>query len=620
MATIVYLDADDEITSAASRIRSADDERVGLVLPFGSRVATSRINFRLLAREAQAGGRRLDIVAPDASARALAASAGLPVFASVGEYEAALDADDDAAETAAGPGGAIAAAGLGATAAGAGPGVSIPGQGDGRPIDPSRDTVPTQRIRAPITEPASTDYGAPGIGAAPQPRPAPGTSDGGGRRRAPGRGPFVVLLALLALLGAGAVAAIAVLPSADISVTPHIETIGPISFTVTADPAATTVDPAAGVIPATTVSIPVTASGEFPATGKKVVREKATGAVRFTNCDPSSAYRIPSGTIVRTRSGIGFAIDEEVFLPVAGINGNILDCKTSEVTVTAEKAGEEGNVDAGAIRVVPARYNRNLVRVTNPAATSGGSREEFPRVKQEDVDAAIEQLKADTQAQFESELENPDAVPEGTTVFPETATLTGLATDVDPATLVGQEVATFTLSMTGTGTVQAVDATPIEAIAEERLASSISDGYELVPGSISVDVGAGSVVNGVITFPVDGTAKQVRPLDAAALERQVLGLPKAEAEAVLAPYGDVVIVLWPGYVTSVPTMDARVTLVVEEAVDAGPAEGAPTPIASPTPEATAAASGEGSASPFATSFPLEESPSDAASSEPVPSG
>ena len=88
-------------------------------------------------------------------------------------------------------------------------------------------------------------------------------------------------------------------------------------------------------------------------------------------------------------------------------------------------------MSAGAIRVVPARYNRNLVRVTNPAATSGGSREEFPRVKQEDLDAAIAQLKTDTQAQFESELENPDAVPEGTTVFPETAVMTGLATDVD---------------------------------------------------------------------------------------------------------------------------------------------------------------------------------------------
>ncbi len=94
MATIVYLDVEDEITSAASRIRAAADSRVGLVIPFGSRVATSRINFRLLAREAMSHGRRLDIVAPDASARALAASAGLPVFASVGEYEEALDEDD----------------------------------------------------------------------------------------------------------------------------------------------------------------------------------------------------------------------------------------------------------------------------------------------------------------------------------------------------------------------------------------------------------------------------------------------------------------------------------------------------------------------------------------------
>ncbi|HEU0244402.1 MAG TPA: hypothetical protein VFQ75_10880, partial [Candidatus Limnocylindrales bacterium] len=290
------------------------------------------------------------------------------------------------------------------------------------------------------------------------------------------------------------------------------------------------------------------------------------------------------------------------------------------VTVTAAQAGEGGNVDAGAIRVVPARYNRNLVRVTNPAATSGGSRTELPRVKQEDVDAAIAQLKTETSAQFAAALEGPDAVPEGTTVFPETAVMTDLATDVDPATLVGQEVATFPLSMTGTGTVQTVDATPIEAIAEERLASSITDGYELVPDSISVDVGEGSVVNGVITFPVDGTARQVRPLDAAALERQVLGLPKADAEAALAPYGDVVIVLWPGYVTSVPALDARITFVVNDAIDAGPADATPGPTERPTPAPTEAPSDDVTTSPFATSFPLEESPSDGVPSEPVPSG
>src|SRR6266550_793440 len=62
---IVYLDVDDEITSAASRIRSAAGTKVALVIPYGSRIATSRINFRLLSREALVSNRRLSVIAGD---------------------------------------------------------------------------------------------------------------------------------------------------------------------------------------------------------------------------------------------------------------------------------------------------------------------------------------------------------------------------------------------------------------------------------------------------------------------------------------------------------------------------------------------------------------------------
>ena len=88
-AGIVYLDVDDEITSAAQRIRSSPATRVALVVPYGSRIATSRMNFRLLSREAIVNNRRLSIIAADPATRALAASAGLPVFATVAEYEGA---------------------------------------------------------------------------------------------------------------------------------------------------------------------------------------------------------------------------------------------------------------------------------------------------------------------------------------------------------------------------------------------------------------------------------------------------------------------------------------------------------------------------------------------------
>ncbi len=86
---IYYLDIDDEITSAAARIRDSSDDRIALVLSGGSRVATSRINFRLLAREAKHRGKRLAIIAADPSVQSVARSAELPVYATVGDYERA---------------------------------------------------------------------------------------------------------------------------------------------------------------------------------------------------------------------------------------------------------------------------------------------------------------------------------------------------------------------------------------------------------------------------------------------------------------------------------------------------------------------------------------------------
>ena len=392
------------------------------------------------------------------------------------------------------------------------------------------------------------------------------------------------------------------LPSAEITVTPRIEPVGPIDITVTADPRATAVDAGARVIPAQTIEIPVEVSGDFPATGKRVEQTKARGAVRWTNCDPSAAYTIPRGTIVRTTSGTAFAIDEAVFLPVAPIlAGNVLDCQSSDVSVTATKEGTVGNVDAGAIRVIPAAYNRNLIKVANQVATTGGTRTEFTRVDQKDIDTALETLKTQVAAQLAIEVENPERAPAGATVFPETAVAGEPSPTVDPTTLLGQEVETFTLGMTATGTVLAVDASPVEAIARTQLTDEIKEGYRLVDGSVAVEVGEGTVTEGLIDFPVTGSAKQLRPLDAAALERDVLGLSDADAREALAPYGDVAITFWPGWVTSIPTLDQRVTLSLADPVDHTPA---PTP--RPTPEAT-------------PSLPPGAS-GDASGSEPVPSG
>jgi hypothetical protein len=63
---------------------------------------------------------------------------------------------------------------------------------------------------------------------------------------------------------------------------------------------------------------------------------------------------------------------------------------------------------------------------------------------------------------------------------------------------------------------------------------------------------------------VTATATQVRPLDAAALEQSILGLPIERAREVLAPYGEVSIEPWPNWVTSIPSLEQRVILSIGE--------------------------------------------------------
>src|SRR3954454_15599313 len=88
--TTVYLENDDEITTAIARLRAVADRDVIVVVPPGSKIATSRINFKLLAREASERRMNLVAVSDEPQVRALAISAGLPAYDSIPAAEQAL--------------------------------------------------------------------------------------------------------------------------------------------------------------------------------------------------------------------------------------------------------------------------------------------------------------------------------------------------------------------------------------------------------------------------------------------------------------------------------------------------------------------------------------------------
>ena len=614
MATIVYLDVEDEITTAAARIRRAGEPRVGIVIPFGSRVATSRINFRLLAREALDAGRRLDIVAPDASARALAASAGLAVFASVAEYEAALELAE--------------------------PGPAMPA--DAGPVSATApQRVPRGGAARATGAAASSRDGQPSTGARlEQARPADGTPAGGaisatgrsvaaaspavrdaavGRSRRGVRGPALAIVLVLALvLGFGGAAAALALPSAVVTVTPVMEAVTPVALTVRADPTAIGVDQASLVIPAATVNVPLTVQGSFSATGTNITQTSATGQVTFDSINTVNAMPVPRGTRVSTLDGVTFSTTASVVVPRATVSGTTITHGTVGVGVTAVTAGPNGNVAAEAIDQVPSSLAAQQISVSNAAPTGGGQRTETPKIVTGDVTAATAQLDKDLADKMAAAVADPTIAPQGATLYADTARLGKPSYTPDPTRLDGKVLkagqTTFSLQADATATVVAVDESPLKGMGEAALRGAVTPGDQLVPESIDVSVSQGTVgEDGIVSYTVTASALEQHPLDAAALKTRVLGKSPEEARAALAQYGKVDVSLSPFWVGAVPDNPDKVTLTI----------GVPEqPAATPTPQPTATPR----QTPRATQPPPSTSPSSPAparsapDASPVPSG
>jgi len=588
---IVYLDVDDEITSAASRVREVQGGRVALVLPYGSRVATSRINFRLLSRDALISEKQLAVVAGDSATRALAASAGLPVFASVAEYEASFAGTDEATAPPP-PSPPVSPASdtpadrpTGRPRSATKP-AATPGRSEARPADGPAGTAAPEIAGPPAGDaPHEMDAGLRPVDDRPWVA-SPRTYETAARHRVdarPGtrrgsRLPIVIVLGALGLvLLVGGVAAYVVLPSATVVITPQVEALTPLDITVTADPNATSPDAAALVVPAEIKSLDVTATDTFEATGKRVEETAAKGTVRFSNLDFLRTNTIPGGSVVSTNAGVRFRTNATITVPRADLVGLTVFPGRKVVGVTAVEPGTDGNVEPNTVVIVPQGEDPQALKVVNPEALSGGTHEEFPKVVQADVDAALDQLATALNLAFQARLTDPSIAAPGATVFDETAVLGEAAPTIDPATLVDQEVESFELELAATGTVVTVDPAPVVEIAEQRLRARVASGHQLVADSIHVQVGEPVVSGQSVSFSATATGQEVAVLDPDALRTMILGKPLETARELLAPYGVVELAAWPDWVNSIPTIADRVQVRIEQDV----------PVETPAPSGSA---------------------------------
>jgi hypothetical protein len=579
---IYYLDIDDEITSAAARIRDSSDTRIALVLSGGSRVATSRINFRLLAREARQRNKRLAIITADASVQSVARSADLPVYATVNEYERSE-----------------AAAARGAH--------GVPPFETGAALDELALTVAPGGVAG---KPASR--GAPRYAGRP-----PAVTSSPGRRRISWPLFAGAALLTLAVLAAGA---FFFYPSATVVVTLRSETLGPMTVSVNIDPTIAAANDQALKVPGLNQAFPVEASDTFNATGQNVVDTAATGTVTFSSTNTLYPVPILAGTQVSTGSGIAFVTTKTVTVPKATVSGSTITRGTADAPIQAVNKGVSGNVPAGRIVKLPVDLVVALIAVTNANPTSGGTHTVTPMVVQADIDGAKTTLLAALAARLQDALTAPTAVPSGSDLFAESAHL-GVATcNPDPQLLLNQIEATFQLDCQATGTATTADMASVVALAERRARAAVRTGYALVESSVTTNVGATITQGSALVVPVTVQAVQVPDVDANQLKAAVLGKSLDEARSYLSQYGQVEISVSPDWSSTMPSFDFRIDLqvimpTVEPSASPSPPAGEPRTTKRPTavPRTPVPASPAGSPSP-----PVSASPNPSPTATPTP--
>jgi hypothetical protein len=512
---VLYLEADDEITSVVRRVREADADRVVVVVPGRSRATSSAVALRLLARAGQETGREVAVVG-DALTRSLAAEAGLAAHASL----------DDA-----------------------------------RSATPQAAGEPTDVHHAAIHVVRGTDetIATPVIAVDESTRPVPVASPVAARpsaarsRRRPVVAALVAVLAVALVLG---LAGAAVLPGATITIDPATEAVGPVSYVIeVAQP-----ERLSGTVEATATVI---------ATGTYDILEPSTGVVVLRNW---SAFDQPiaAGTLVAAGDQ-AYETQADIVVPRGSLTpeGTILAGEES-VAVTASAPGPAGNVGAEAIDTVlsqdaDARLQgfpeNGQRRVINPEATGGGVDEEGIRFSQADVDAAVEGLAADLRRLVGDEIGEHDEeiVVEAE---PGEATIEGLDD------LVGtRDQPEATIEGTLMWEAWTADRDQVTEAARQQLVddqSVVPDGHAVLPETVAVVVDDATIARDTMRVDVTATGRSAAVIDEAVVAARVASMNADEAEAALSDLGRATVELWPDWVASVPAMPWRIEVRVTE--------------------------------------------------------
>ena len=503
MDEVIYLEPDEEITSAIDKIKNTKAVKLGLVVPREATLLQSVVNLRLLAREAESLGKVIAIVTSDKIGRNLAAQVGLAVYNSIEEQKPAflppppkpsseeiieIDLAEKPIEKEESP-----------------PGVKVHHFQD--------KSVLWRKNAAPVFKPKVSAGGETKIAAAK-------VKDLAKVRKII----WPIIAILVVLLG---IASYLLLPKATIKVYVSAEDLKktlPVLVSSQVKDSSLEQSMVAGEL----IEVTKEQKDNFSTTGKKNVGGKATGTLTVYNSWDSNSHSFDS----RTK----FSSSSKTFLATAGFTipgssvreGNLVPGSTS-MKIEAENPGEEYNVKAGRFTILglPAAEQEKIYG-TSANDLTGGFSKQVQVVSGQDYDNAKKKLTDELASQAEqefSEKTKDKKVIDKAIVIPDP--------EVTTTANIDQEAKDFQMNVKYKIEALVFNFSDFKDFLTNLLAKQVpSDKMVVIPKDedIGLIVDKTTYDKGEMNLTVNVDAKIANKISAERIKKAVLGKKSAEAE------------------------------------------------------------------------------------------
>jgi len=504
---IIYLEADEEITAATSRMLASTGKEVRIVVPKRSTLLQSVVNQKLLKRAADNAGKSLVLVTTDRTASHLAAQIGIPVAASV-KAEAAIP---EASEAPKEDNSDIVEAAAATTAVAAARQAEKP-KASPKPAYATPMMKSEPKVNNPFAPAEAASEETSVVGAAKAPKPPKVKKN----RNVPDFNalPKKVLLGVGALLVVGLlVFAQYYFKTANITLIAKGQLVD-VNTNFKVDANADSVSITTATIPGKKYESTSNLTGSTAATGNKDAGTKASGTITLSNhCyNPGS---LATGTRFTSSSGLVFVSTESVTVPDGSISAGSCNVKTVSIPVAAAQNGDQYNI-------APTSYSSpglpsggaTYVKLTG-SQMNGGTTKNLKVVSQADVDKAKTDAIDKEKDTVTKELQ--DKASDSQMIMPDSFTATTSEETITPA--VGEEGDTVTVKFKVTYSILTAKKADLDTYIAAIVKKQIGSDKQIYQSG--VDTGKVTAVNGAYNFA--GTASAGEKIDTDALKEQLKG-------------------------------------------------------------------------------------------------